>query len=143
MGARELLVTAQEAGLSIVASGDNLVVRPAAKLTDPLRQALKAAKPELLALLNTSPGWSDDDIHRFNTRRARLLRWGWSEPQAEALAERLTLRDRDDRIACIECSAYRPGRCANHRSAGLGTAELGRDLAMLLQRCPGFKNKPN
>jgi hypothetical protein len=85
--------------------------------------------------------WSDDDIHRFNSRRARLLRWGWAEPQAEALAERLTLRDRngDDRVNCIDCRHYRPGRCGNHWRAGLSTSEVGRDLAGLLQRCLGFE----
>jgi TubC N-terminal docking domain len=141
MGARELLATVEEAGLTIAADGGNLVVRPAAKLTDPLRQALKAAKPELLALLQPAPGWTEADCQRFTARRDRLLRWGWPAPAAESLAERLTLRDRegDDRKSCAECAAYRPGRCGKHRNARLGTSDVGRDLATLLQRCPGFK----
>lgn len=84
--------------------------------------------------------WSDADIARFLDRRARLLRWGWAEPEAETLAERLTLRDRerDDRVSCTDCRHFKSGRCGNHRRAGLNAPELGRDLAGLLQRCPGF-----
>ena len=33
--------------------------------------------------------WTDSDIARFLDRRARLMRWGWAEPEAERLAERL------------------------------------------------------
>lgn len=84
--------------------------------------------------------WTDADIARFLARRHRLMRWGWAEPEAEALAERLVLRDRerDPRVACADCTHYRPGRCSNHRRAGLASAEVGRDLAGRLQRCPGF-----
>jgi len=73
-------------------------------------------------------------------RRARLLRVGWPEGEAERLAERLVKRDReaDPRVSCAECRHYRPGRCANYRVAGLFTAEVGRDLAATLQRCRGF-----
>jgi len=87
-------------------------------------------------------GWGNADIARFLARRARLQRWGWSADQAEALADRLTCRDvagDDDRVSCTDCRHYRPGRCGNHRRAGLHLAELGRDLAGLLQRCPGFQ----
>jgi hypothetical protein len=87
--------------------------------------------------------WTDGDIARFLDRRARLLRWSWPDAEAEELAERLTLRDRsgDDRVSCTDCQHYRPGRCRNHRRAGLHSAELGRDLAGLLQRCPGFQSE--
>ena len=98
--------------------------------------------------LQTLPGpvdldavaWSDADTARFDDRRARLLRWGWPEPEAEKLADRLVRRDReaDPRVICAECQHFRPGHCGNHRRAGLQSAEVGRDLAALLQRCPGF-----
>jgi hypothetical protein len=67
------------------------------------------------------------------------MRWGWTQQQAEALAERLTLRDADDdRRTCVECSHCRPGLiCDAYRAAGVDR-ELGRDLATLLQRCPAF-----
>lgn len=87
--------------------------------------------------------WADADIARFLYRRARLLRWGWAEPDAEKLAERLVRRDRehDDRVSCADCGHYRPGRCGNHRSAGLQVPDAGRDLAAMLQRCPGFQSE--
>jgi len=68
-----------------------------------------------------------------------LLRHGWNEQQAEALAERLTQRDADDdRRTCVECLHCRPGlTCDAYRPAGVGR-ELGRDLATPLQRCPAF-----
>ena len=85
--------------------------------------------------------WTDADIARFLDRRARLLRWGWAEPEAEKLAERLVRRDReaDPRVSCTDCRHYRPGRCGDHRAAGLDSAELGSELAAMLQRCPGFQ----
>ena len=87
--------------------------------------------------------WTDGDIARFLDRRARLLGWGWAEPEAEALAERLVIRDRDadERVSCADCTHYRPGRCGSHRAAGLRAPELALDLAALLQRCLGFELK--
>ena len=133
MGARDLLTDLAGAGLRVTAEGDRLVIRPASKLTDCMRAALRVAKPELLALLRGEP----DRTHA--RRRDRLIRWGWSEADAEALSERLERRDADDdRRTCVECSHYRPGRCGNHRCADLHTADVGRDLATMPQRCPGF-----
>ena len=151
MGARDLLADLASAGLSVTAEGDRMVIRPASKLTDPVRAALRDAKPELLALLR-GPGrasealdlsavaWTDDDIDGFNARRARLMRWGWPEADAEVMAERLVIRDRtgDDRVSCADCPHYRLGRCGNHRRAGLHGAEVGRDLVAMLQRCTGY-----
>ena len=153
MGARQLLAELAEVGLSVIADGDKLVIRPASKLTEPMRVALRDAKPELLALLAgrtdkapvplnlSAVAWTDADIAAFLSRRARLLRWGWPEPKAEKLADQLVRRDRngDDRVCCIDCRHYRPGRCGNHRAATLGTSDVGRDLAAMLQRCPGFE----
>lgn len=149
MGARELLSDLAGAGLSITADGDRLVIRPASKLTDPMRAALRDAKPKLLALLrDAQPGpigldavaWTDADIARFLYRRVRLLRWGWSEADAEKLADRLVQRDReaDNRVSCTDCRYYWPGHCSNQRRAGLHASNVGRDLAATLQRCPGF-----
>jgi hypothetical protein len=81
-----------------------------------------------------------EDVER--RRRAvlgRLLRWGWNAYEAEAMAVRIARRDAaDDRRTCVECCRYSPGRCAAHRAALLPSGEVGRDLAGLLQRCPGF-----
>ena len=106
--------------------------------TAPMLASRPAEKPEALDL--SAVAWTDSDIAGFLGRRARLLRWGWPEADAETLAERLVKRDRehDERVSCADCRHYQPGRCGNHRSAGLNVADVGRDLAALLQRCPGF-----
>lgn len=84
--------------------------------------------------------WDDATIARFVARVGLMMRRGFDATDADDLAERLHLRDvqGDERVSCIECHHYRPGRCGNHRRAGLNSAEVGRDLATLLQRCPGF-----
>lgn len=87
--------------------------------------------------------WTDSDIARFLGRRDRLLRWGWPEADAENLAERLVVRDReelDDRVSCADCRHCRPSRCDNYSRAGLNSPDLGRSWVQLLQRCPGFEN---
>jgi hypothetical protein len=154
MGAPDLLQHLRGAGFKVsAADGGGIRIAPAGALTDAHRQAIRDHRAELLALLatptTTDPApeflalvaWTDADIARFTARRDRLIRWGYSTTDAEALAERLTRRDRsgDDRRLCLECSNHRPGRCANHRAARLHSPELGRDLAELLQRCPGFR----
>lgn len=163
MGARDLLARLADAGVTVAADGGRLLIRPASRLTDDLRAELRAEKPAVLALLaapvgaqsaqpaalaggtltnvDFAPTVADPAAHRFAARRARLIRWGWPQDEAQAMAERLARRDLsgDDRASCTECRAYRPGRCGNHRRAGLFGPELGRDLAALLQRCPGFR----
>ena len=98
-----------------------------------------AEKPADLDLAGEA--WTDDDIACFLDRRSRLLRWGWPEPEAEALADRLARRDReaDSRVNCVDCLHYRPGRCGNHRRAGLQAPEISRDMAATMQRCGGVK----
>lgn len=105
----------------------------------PIPASEPAESPEALDL--AAVAWTDNDMTRFLDRRARLLRWGWAAEDAEKLAERLVRRDReqDERVNCTDCRHYRPGRCGNHRRAGLHAPEVGRDLAALLQRCPGFE----
>ncbi len=92
----------------------------------------------------TAGAWTDGDVGRFQDRRARLMRWGWSEQQAEALAERLVRRDheQDDRRLCLECRHYLPGQCDNHQRAALSVADVGRDFATMMQRCGGFEPAP-
>ncbi|MDP1647981.1 MAG: hypothetical protein Q8M01_07255 [Rubrivivax sp.] len=104
----------------------------------PMPASKPTESPEALDL--AAVAWTDGDIARFLDRRARLLRWGWPEPEAEKLADRLVRRDReaDDRVSCTDCRHYRPGRCGNHRQAGLHAPDVERDLAAMLQRCPGF-----
>ncbi len=85
--------------------------------------------------------WDDKDMASFLDRRARLMRWGWVEADAECWAARLVVRDRDadTRVSCADCAAYRPGQCGNHQRAGLLSPEVGRDWVARLERCPGFQ----
>ncbi len=106
-------------------------------LRGPVTETAKA--PETVGPIDVTR--FDADHRAFRDRRARLLRSGWAESDAETVAARLTTRDRerDERVSCVECGHYRPGRCGNHRHAGLNASEVGRDLASMLQRCPGFR----
>lgn len=84
----------------------------------------------------------DSEVVRRHARYARLIRWGWSAADADAMVDRLARRDAqaDDRVTCAgDCAHYRPGNCANHRRAGLQMPDVGIDLASLLQRCPGHQ----
>lgn len=156
MGARDLLAELADAGVSVRAEGERLVIRPASKLTCAMRSALIEAKPELLALLapkrpyrlaqaeadaaHAIP-WDDAACARFVARVSLFLRRGIDATDADDLAERLRLRDvqGDERALCLECTHYRSGRCGNHRRAGLTSPDVGRDLAGMLQRCAGFQ----
>jgi hypothetical protein len=155
MGARDLLDDLAEAGISVAAEGETLVIRPASRLTHEMRAALRHAKPELLALLSArrpytltkaegdaahAQPWDEAAIGRFVARVTLFLRRGINAADADDLAERLHLRDiqGDDRRLCFECVHIQAGRCANHRQAGLQAPEVGPDLINKLQRCPGF-----
>lgn len=84
-------------------------------------------------------GWDDGEIAAFTARQARALRAGFGNDDADDLAERLTLRDRegDERVLCAaECANHRVGNCTRHRIAGVGR-ELG-SIATTLNRCPAF-----
>ena len=82
-------------------------------------------------------------IARFQARAKHLRRLGFTEQDAEDLAERLHLRDvhADYRHACLECLHYRPGRCGNHKAADLLAPAIGKDLATMFQNCPGFEGQ--
>ena len=118
-----------------------MAVGPEGSERDSRTAPTPAATPAALDL--AAVAWTDGDIAAFLARRARLMRWGWPEAEAERLAERLVIRDReaDARVSCTDCQHYRPGRCGNHKAAMLSTAEIGRDLAALLQHCPGFRQQ--
>ena len=89
------------------------------------------------------------EIDTFIVRLEQLTRKGVSLPNAELLAERLVLRDRDedDRQLCLECQ-YLQGdvgrwRCSNAHAArmavGIANAPLPVGMTQQLQRCPGFR----
>lgn len=77
----------------------------------------------------------------------RFTKKGLNYDDAERLADKLVLRDRevDDRRLCLECSHLHGAgrwRCGNWHRAGvaiqLKDAHIPRDLVLALQRCPGF-----
>jgi hypothetical protein len=161
MGARDLLADLARVGLCVSADGDRLIVRPASKLTDDLRAALRQSKPELLAILASTQArrpnalsleesdrahaepWNKAACDRFVERMSLFMRVGIDATDADDLAERLHLRDVDGdrRRMCIECRHHRPGAiedCANAKLAG--TRLHGRHAATLLQHCPGFES---
>lgn len=153
MGARDLLHELDAAGFSVRVEDGSVLIKPASKLTDDQRIAIRAAKPELLSLLTTRPyrlspaeadaahaePWNDAAIARFVARVALFLRRGIDATDADDLAERLHLRDvqGDDRRSCLECRHLSGRRCGNAAAAGVG-AELPDALVTLMQRCPGF-----
>jgi hypothetical protein len=86
--------------------------------------------------------WTRADVSNFLDRRARMLRWGWTVADAERLAERLVFFDRehDARVSCADCtlpngSARQPHLCT------VTIADVGTNLAVLLQHCPGRNPK--
>ena len=85
-------------------------------------------------------GWDDAEIDAFLDRSARFAQMGRRD--AEHLAERLTLRDRqaDDRQMCIECSELEPsGRCAAARRGVMPGADRRLEpVQHILLRCRGF-----
>lgn len=155
MGAPDLLRHLRAAGFTLApADGGGIRVAPSASLTDAHRQAIHDHRAELLSLLVSSNAadpdrwcWPHSDamngaeLDRFAGRVQQFVRRGPPAQAVEALADRLVIRDRelDDRRTCLECTTYRPGRCGNHQRAGLGVADVGREMATMLQRCPGFE----
>lgn len=158
MGAPDLLRHLRDAGFAVTAAdGGGIRVAPAGALTDDHRQAIRDHRAELLSLLAApsqpaadpdrwcwphSDAMNGAELAIFAKRALQFTRRGVTADAADALADRLVIRDReqDERRACLECSAYRPGRCGNHHRAGLDVTDVGRDLAAMLQRCPGFQS---
>jgi len=84
--------------------------------------------------------WNDAEIETFSARSTRFTVLGRGD--AEHLAERLTLRDRqaDDRRLCVECRELEAsGRCAAARRGDLAGAERRLEPSQnILMRCPAF-----
>ncbi len=154
MGAKDVLHHLRGAGFIItLAEGGGIRVAPSKLLTDAHRQAIRDNRAELLALLFVAPAVDPDrwcwphseamngaELALFAKRAQQFTRIGIGVDDAEALADRLVIRDRtrDDQRTCPECSHFSPGRCSAYPRAGLRSSDLSRDLTMSLQRCPGF-----
>jgi hypothetical protein len=156
MGAADVLFRLMASGIRFEVVNEKIVVRPADKLTDDDRHAIRANKPELLQLLSVdtkrrhrltkadasaahAKPWGDAAIGLFTARVVMLMRRGFDATDADDLAERLHLRDErgDDRRMCIECIHLDRSRCGNARAAGVGF-DVPTELVMQLQRCPGY-----
>ena len=116
MGAPELLQHLQAGGFLLeVTQEGGVKVTPASALAPHDRQAIKAHKPELLALLLVG------------------------NPASPEHPQSLNHQDPDDRVTCLSgCKHYRTGHCHQHRKAGLASPIVGNALAALPQHCPAF-----
>lgn len=84
------------------------------------------------------------ETYTFTGRLVRFTDKGLSATDGEAMADRMTRRDRDldDRRMCLEC-VYLKGagrwHCSNWQRAGVAAEGLAPDLVLTRQRCDGFK----
>jgi hypothetical protein len=87
-------------------------------------------------------GWDNAEIEVFTTRVLRFMRLGTAAEVADDLAERLTLRDReqDDRHLCLECAnLMASGRCAVAARGQLPGADARMTPTQtVLMRCEQF-----
>jgi len=171
MGAPELLHHLRGAGLVLVLTpAGGLHVAPRSALTDDHRAAIRAERDALVLALQAEAepppptrrsgnplmtpeqgdechagGWDDAEIDAHWSREARFTRMGRAA-DAEHLAERLVLRDRehDDRRLCLECAALADnGRCLVAVRGRLpGASRRYEPVATILHRCPSFALAP-
>lgn len=173
MGAPELLHHLRGAGLVLTLTpAGALHVAPRSALTDDHRAAIRAERDALVLALQAEAdppppapprrsgnplmtpehsdechagGWDDAEIDAYLAREARFTRLGRAA-DAEHLAERLTLRDRqhDDRRLCLECAALADNRrCLVAARGRLAGADRRLEpVPTILQRCEGFTLAP-
>lgn len=152
---QEVVDALRAAGLSLTATGQVLKVTPASVLTDELRELIRARKADLMRWLavENNPGADLDrwcwphsnamngaELGRSAVRLAKFIDQGLSLIEAEALADKLVVRDRDgdDRRLCLECAHLCGRRCAAWRVAAVGGPVLSTALLTLPQRCAAF-----
>lgn len=87
-------------------------------------------------------GWGDVEILSFRKRQSLMLARGYAPEDAEAMAEALTLRDRqgDDRRICLECTHLgERGRCIAASAGRIRGADRRLEpVPTILQRCEAF-----
>ena len=91
---------------------------------------------------------SGQEIDTFTARLARFTDKGASLEEAERLADKLVIRDRegDDRRLCLECAHLHGAgrwRCGNWDAADVAREGLAPDLVKTLQRCSGYPHARN
>lgn len=90
-----------------------------------------------------TPAMNTGEIDTFTQRLARFTDKGMGLDEAERLADKLVMRDRDadDRRLCLECLHLAgAGRwsCGNAARADVSAQGLARELVTMPQRCNGF-----
>ena len=113
MGAAALLQQVRAAGFTLDLADGKLLVTPASMLTDELRAALRASKPEVLALLAAEHGTKAEAIEE----RASIVEFdrGLSRAEAEVAARQ-----------CVDCEFFgRHRTCLEPVAAGLLTQAEG------------------
>ena len=133
MSARDLLQDMLAAGFELDVADGKLLVTPASMLTDELRAALRACKPEVLALLAAE---READAEAFD-ERAAIMEFDGGLPRAEAEAAARQ---------CVDCEHYgRRRTCLEPVAAGLLTAEEGFGIVWPPEGhgagCPAFSDK--
>lgn len=173
MGAPDLLRQLRGAGFHLkLTPAGGLHVGPRNALTDSHRSVIRAERDALVLALraeglpkpnlllqrsgdrlltpeqgdNRNAAAKDDaEANVYLARKERFTRIGRAA-DAEYLAQRLTLRDRqyDDRRMCVECRALaEDGRCLTAASGSLsGASRELEPVQTTLQRCEGFSVAP-
>jgi hypothetical protein len=126
-------------------SPDTLARLRAASLALDRQQASLSTEPPDAWCWPHSTAMNGAEIDTFMARLARFIDEGLVLEEAEALADKLVIRDReaDDRRVCLECVHLRHGgRCGNWQQAGIAIKAIGTrfpdDFITILQRCDGF-----
>ena len=151
------------AGLNLSLTPElGLKVTPASRITPELRELIRDSKDVLIRWLERatakdapappldpdpwcwphSTAMNAAEIDRFTMRLARFTDKGLTLADAEALADKLVIRDRegDDRRLCLECLHLRRDRRCNARTVADGPGgSLIDALPTILQRCDQFR----
>lgn len=90
-----------------------------------------------------SEAMNGQEVDIFAARTERFINRGVSNDDAERLADKLVVRDRegDERRLCLECSHLQGTgrwRCGNWQAGDVASNRLACDLVLMLQRCPGY-----
>lgn len=92
------------------------------------------------------PSWlrepmTEAEVETFMSRVDLFMRRGLTDKEAEELADRLLIRDREgcDLRGCPECAHGSAGRCAARRAAASRDAPVAYSKDVL-SRCPRFKH---
>lgn len=143
MSAAEALKHVRATGIRIRIDGSDRGLEASAPPQTPRSSGNPLMTPEQVDECHLG-GWSDAEIDTFTAREARFDRMGRAD--ADHLAERLTLRDRqdDDRRLCLECAGLaNNGRCLVAARGRLAGADSNlQPVTNILQRCPGFVLSP-